>query len=96
LSTTVPPMKVNLVKWTFTGSPSFLEDGTSVVPPIAEDAEWPENVDYFAEPSEEVDEAWEILIGKRYFSISEEEAKHFWGDKYTEYVDERQGGYTAG
>ena len=57
---------------------------------------WPENVHYFGEPSPEIDENWEKLIEFRYFSISEEEAKGVWGDDYHEYVDQLQGGYTAG
>ena len=95
-STTALPSKVILVKRRFAGSPQFLENGTSIIPPISEDAEWPENVDYFAEPSEEVDDAWDRLIGERYLSVSEEESKNFLCDNFMEYVDERKGGYSAG
>ncbi|KAH8802198.1 hypothetical protein F5882DRAFT_457212 [Hyaloscypha sp. PMI_1271] len=44
----------------------------------------------------EIDENWRNLIGMRYFSISEEEAKSVWPDNYNDYIDQLQGGYTAG
>jgi hypothetical protein len=50
----------------------------------------------FGSPSPEIDANWGRLIGDRYFSISEDEAKRAWGDKRHEYVDEWAGGYTAG
>jgi hypothetical protein len=53
-------------------------------------------VRYVGEPSHEIDENWQRLIGKRYFSISEEEARRAWGDKRHEFVDQNMGGYTAG
>jgi hypothetical protein len=59
-------------------------------------ARWPENMILFGPPSREIDNNWAKLIGKRYFSISEDEAERAWGDKRHDYVDERQGGYTAG
>ncbi len=59
-------------------------------------AEWPNNVTYVGEPSKELDEAWNKLIEWRYFSISEKEAKTMFPDSYHEYVDQLQGGYTAG
>jgi hypothetical protein len=58
-------------------------------------APWPENVQYFGDSSPEIDRNRENLIGWRYFSISEE-TKSIWSDTYHEYVDELQGGYTAG
>lgn len=61
-----------------------------------ESAPWPENIRYVGEPSPEIDENWQRLIGKRYFSISEEEAKRAWGDRRHEFVDQNMGGYTAG
>jgi len=61
-----------------------------------ETAPWPENVRYVGEPIHEIDENWQRLIGKRYFSISEEEAKKAWGDRRHEFVDQNMGGYTAG
>ena len=64
--------------------------------PWDESTPWPENVRYFGEPSPEIDENWSKLIGLRYFSISEEEAKSIWPDNYNDYIDQLQGGYTAG
>jgi len=49
----------------------------------------------FGPPSPEIDANWDQLIGKRYFSISEEEAVEAWGPKRHEYIDHLQGGYTA-
>jgi hypothetical protein len=57
---------------------------------------WPENRRYIGEPGEEVDVNWDDLIGDRYFSISEQEAIYAWGNERREFVDEMQGGYTAG
>jgi len=51
---------------------------------------------YFGKPSPEIDENWQQLIGHRYFSISDEEAKRAWGDRRHDYVDELLGGYSAG
>lgn len=81
---------------TFTGSPSFSTNGTGSLDPVDETAPWPENMVLFGAPSDEIDMNWDRLIGHRYFSISEEEAKRAWGDKRHEYVDQRKGGYTAG
>lgn len=53
-----------------------------------ESAPWPENIRYVGEPSPEIDENWQRLIGKRYFSISEEEAKRAWGDRRQDFVDQ--------
>lgn len=78
------------------GSPQLDTDGSLSHKPFDNSTRWPENVQYFGTPSPEIDENWNKLIGKRYFSVSEEEAKMVWGDKYHEYVDELQGGYTAG
>jgi hypothetical protein len=79
----------------FTGSPEFDEHGRMHHKPWDPNVPWPENVRYFGEPSPEIDENWNKLIGTRYFSISEE-AKSVWPDTYSDYVDQLQGGYTAG
>lgn len=63
--------------------------------PFDKSKSWPENFYYFGEPSPELDQNWEKLIGDRYFSVSEEEAKSVWRDTYHDYVDQLQGGYTA-
>lgn len=53
-------------------------------------------MEFFGTPSAEIDRNWADLIGRRYVSISEEEATRAWGDKRREYIEERLGGYTAG
>lgn len=81
----------------FTDSAQFDEkDGTTYLFPVNTSAPWPENRRYIGQPDQEVDANWDELIGDRYFSISEEEASYAWGDDRGKYVDERQGGYTAG
>lgn len=90
------PTKIPLEKVRFTGSPHFYYNGTPWRQPVDESAPWPENVRYFGEPSPEIEVNWEKLIGRRYFSLSEQEAIKAWGKKHKEYVDERLGGYTAG
>ncbi len=80
----------------FTGSPEFDSQGKMHHKPWDGSIPWPENVRYFGDPSPQIDENWSKLIGLRYFSISEEEAKSVWPDNYSEYIDQLQGGYTAG
>ena len=92
----VDPATIPLEQVRFTGSPQFSPNGTMSHKPFDPSISWPENVHYFGEPSPEIDENWEKLIEFRYFSISEEEAKSVWRDDYHEYVDQLQGGYTAG
>lgn len=59
------------------------------------DSEWPENTNYFAEPTEAVDAAWDRLLGNVTVSISLDEAQRAWGDEYLKYRDFTQGGFTA-
>jgi len=92
----IDPATIPLEQVRFAGSPQFSSNGTMSHKPFDPSISWPENVHYFGEPSPEIDENWEKLIGFRYFSISEEEAKCVWRDDYHEYVDQLQGGYTAG
>ncbi|PSR90741.1 hypothetical protein BD289DRAFT_208564 [Coniella lustricola] len=80
----------------FSGSPKFHANGSAFTDPVNPNTSWPNNVQFFGQPSPEVDQNWKKYIDKRYFSISEEEATRAWGDKRHEYVDERRGGYTAG
>ncbi|KAL7904109.1 hypothetical protein GGI35DRAFT_490820 [Trichoderma velutinum] len=80
----------------FRGSPQFSINGTGSLEPMDNTARWPENMKLFGVPSTELDENWERLIGNRYFSVSEEEAEKAWGEKRFDYVDELDGGYTAG
>jgi hypothetical protein len=81
----------------FINSAQFDEhDGKTYLSQLDTSVPWPENRRYIGEPGKEVDANWDDLIGDRYFSISEQEAIYAWGDMRREYVDERQGGYTAG
>jgi hypothetical protein len=89
-----PQAKLEEVR--FRGSPRFYSNGSSWREPADPNSPWPENREYFGQPSREIDEAWDDLIGWRYFSISEEEAKRAWGEKYKEYRDPRTGGFGAG
>jgi hypothetical protein len=91
----VLPSRVPLVKRRFTGTPRFEPNGTTWRT-SSPDAKWPENVTYAGTPSQAIDDAWDDLIGCRYVSLSENEARSTWGDKYTEYRDEGLGGWTAG
>ncbi|KUI64132.1 hypothetical protein VM1G_10894 [Cytospora mali] len=88
--------RVPLREVRFSGSPHFYANGSSWRDPVDPTAPWPENMQLLGDPSPEVDENWKQYIGKRYFSISEEEATRAWGDKRHEYIDQRHGGYTAG
>lgn len=92
----IDPATIPLEDVRFSGSPQFYPNGSLMHKHIDESAPWPENLQYFGEPSPEIDANWERLIGWRYFSISEDEAKSVWSDTYHEYVDELKGGYTAG
>jgi len=90
------PSDIPLETVRFRSSPHFDSNGTISLSPADPEAPWPENADYFGTPTEEIDAAWEKLIGRRYVAISEEEAIRAWGDKRHIYVDETRGGYTAG
>ncbi|KAK7990284.1 hypothetical protein PG990_014564 [Apiospora arundinis] len=92
----IPDAKVPLELVTFRRSPHFDLNGTGFLDPVDKKAPWPENMVLFGTPSPEIDENWERLISDRYFSVTEEEATRAWGDKRHEYVDEEEGGYTAG
>jgi hypothetical protein len=96
LSIAVDPAEIPLEQVRFTGSPEFDSEGLMHHKPWDENTPWPENVRYFGEPSPDIDENWRKLIGMRYFSISEEEAKTVWPNNYDDYIDQLQGGYTAG
>ncbi|KAK3333557.1 hypothetical protein B0T19DRAFT_474226 [Cercophora scortea] len=96
----VTPSHIPLEHIRFKGSPLFSlsSNGTELgyLPPVDASARWPENMDLFGPPSEEVDANWERLIGRRYFSVSEEEAVRAWGEERYRFVDRVEGGYTAG
>jgi hypothetical protein len=92
----VDPATIPLEQVRFSGSPEFDAKGRMHHKPWDPNTPWPENVPYFGQPSPEIDENWKKLIGHRYFSISEEEAKSIWPGTYHEYVDQYEGGWTAG
>lgn len=87
---------VPLERRVFVGSPKFDENGTMYTLPVDANAEWPENMKFTGEPSDEIDDNWNQLLADRYFSVSDVEAEVAWGDRRREYVDEVYGGYTAG
>ncbi|KAK8013294.1 Cyclochlorotine biosynthesis protein O [Apiospora marii] len=91
-----PEVEIPLELVTFRRSPHFDINGTGFLDPVDPKAPWPENMVLFGTPSEQIDDNWERLISDRYFSVTEEEATRAWGDKRHEYVDEEEGGYTAG
>ncbi|KAK3692432.1 hypothetical protein B0T22DRAFT_531912 [Podospora appendiculata] len=89
----VTPSRIPLEQIRFRGSPRFLtSNGTGYLPPVDPAARWPENMDLFGAPSQEVDANWERLIGRRYFSVSEEEAVRAWGEERFRFVDRVEGG----
>ncbi|KAH8811617.1 hypothetical protein F5884DRAFT_749984 [Xylogone sp. PMI_703] len=90
------PFQSTLREVRFSGAPHFYDNGTSYIPQVDKNASWPENETYFGPPSQEIDDAWQNLWAPWGFSISEEEAKAAFGDKYVEYYDAVEGGYTAG
>ncbi|RFU31169.1 hypothetical protein B7463_g5187, partial [Scytalidium lignicola] len=90
------PFRSTLREVQFTGAPRFYDNGTTYKPELDKNVPWPENETYFGPPSNEIDNAWKKLWEPWGFSISEEEAKATWGDRYVEYYDAVAGGYTAG
>jgi hypothetical protein len=80
----------------FSGSPRFFDNGSMWLEDVDEGAEWPENLKLFGKPSLQIDKAWDDMVGPFSFSLSENEAKRAWGERYTEYHDKLLGGYTAG
>ncbi|PQE15531.1 Tat pathway signal sequence protein [Rutstroemia sp. NJR-2017a WRK4] len=76
-----------LIKTTFTGGVDFTPEGVEVLHPSL----------YVGEPSTEIDEAWNAIIGgeSHYFSVSEDEAKKLWGDESDRYRDRIRGGWTG-
>jgi hypothetical protein len=87
--------KIDIVPIRFRGTTNFSSDGSPWRTPAPPNAKWPENVEYVGPPSRRLDDAWIRLIGPTRHSISEEEAKYYFGEKYVEYEDKDLGGYTA-
>ncbi|GAB1316887.1 hypothetical protein MFIFM68171_07097 [Madurella fahalii] len=94
--TDVVTRPIPLERVRFRGTPHFMANGTSWINPVDPKAPYPENLECFGTPSQELDDNWDSLIEDRYFLITEEEAERAWGDKRHEYVDPGTGGYIAG
>lgn len=67
-----------------------LEDGVEFL--VTE----PDDIQYTGTPSPAIDDAWHQLLWGRYFSISEDEAKHLWGNNFEDYRDREKTGFTGG
>ncbi|KAH8682948.1 hypothetical protein BGZ60DRAFT_427425 [Tricladium varicosporioides] len=80
---------VSTKKVLFEGSPLFYDNGTMDFPK-------PRGLRYAGEPSDEIDRNWNALTRKRYWVVSEEEARTAWGEGYKEFWDESTSNYIAG
>ncbi|KAL3424515.1 hypothetical protein PVAG01_03796 [Phlyctema vagabunda] len=87
----LPPSLIQLEQRRFRYPVDFrIEDGSEYL--VTE----PGDITYTGKPSPEIDRAWHELIWGRYFSISEEEANHLWGDQVEAYRDRERSGFTGG
>ncbi|SMQ50671.1 unnamed protein product [Zymoseptoria tritici ST99CH_3D1] len=74
----------------FSGDVDWLPSGEEVMNlPPSEPA-------YVGDPTPAIDKAWDELVGHRYWSIAESEAKSLWGVNHVQYRDYVKGGYTGG
>ncbi|TGO83121.1 hypothetical protein BPOR_0699g00030 [Botrytis porri] len=82
-----PSETFELIQTRFTGGVDFTPEGIEVLAPSK----------YVGEPSLEVDEAWNAIIGgeSHYFSVSEDEARSLWGTESDRYRDRIRGGWTG-
>ncbi|RDW64609.1 hypothetical protein BP6252_10260 [Coleophoma cylindrospora] len=82
-----PSDMFELVQRTFTGGVDFTPEGVEVLAPSL----------YVGEPTPEIDEAWNAIIGgeSHYFSVSEVEAIELWGSESDRYRDRIRGGWTG-
>ncbi|KAL9624357.1 MAG: hypothetical protein Q9160_001319 [Pyrenula sp. 1 TL-2023] len=80
---------IQLHKVRYRGTPIFDENGDEYVQYL------PGETKYVGEPSDEIDEAWNQLTKRRFFLLSEEEARIQFGPKYKRYWNEGWGGYAA-
>ncbi|KAF5868413.1 putative tat pathway signal sequence protein [Botrytis fragariae] len=82
-----PSETFKLIQTRFTGGVDFSPEGIEVLAPSI----------YVGEPSLEIDEAWNAIIGgeSHYFSVSEEEARRLWGTESDRYRDRIRGGWTG-
>ncbi|TGO44240.1 hypothetical protein BCON_0565g00040 [Botryotinia convoluta] len=82
-----PSETFKLIQTRFTGGVDFSPKGIEVLAPSM----------YVGEPSLEIDEAWNAIIGgeSHYFSVSEDEARRLWGAESDRYRDRIRGGWTG-
>ncbi|TGO43675.1 hypothetical protein BOTNAR_1481g00030 [Botryotinia narcissicola] len=82
-----PSQTFELIQTRFSGGVDFTPEGVEVLAPSL----------YVGEPSPEIDEAWNAIIGgeSHYFSISEDEARSLWGTESDRYRDRIRGGWTG-
>ncbi|RAO70689.1 uncharacterized protein BHQ10_006701 [Talaromyces amestolkiae] len=83
---------INLEEVRFTGGPMYSENGTYYVP-------HPASINYTADPSPELDRAWEELTWGRYIVLSEQEAKDAFEEQYEDiqqFWSPLRGGYISG
>lgn len=76
----------------FTGSPTFAENGTYYVP-------HPSPINYTADPSPELDRAWDELTWGRYIVVTEQEARDAFEEQYgdiEQFWSPLRGGYITG
>ncbi|KAF7342408.1 hypothetical protein MVEN_01829800 [Mycena venus] len=73
----------------YRGTPQFGADGEEYVDYL------PGEVRYVGPPSDEIDEAWNQLTTRRFFLLSDDEAREQWGPGYRRYWNENWGGYAA-
>ncbi|KAJ9602822.1 hypothetical protein H2200_012602 [Cladophialophora chaetospira] len=71
--------QIEVVQMKFSGTPKFHPNGTAY-----QDVIDPENK-YTGNPSPDIDEAWDELIGERYFYVTQQEAHSLFGDKYRQF-----------
>ncbi|KAF2722586.1 hypothetical protein K431DRAFT_41535, partial [Polychaeton citri CBS 116435] len=70
---------VEYEKVKFTGTARFTDDGT------AYRTRTPNETQYFGKPSRELDQAWDDLIGNRFFYITDKEAQAAFGPNFAQY-----------
>ncbi|KAF6812837.1 hypothetical protein CPLU01_14806 [Colletotrichum plurivorum] len=78
---------IELQEVNFTGTPHVTDDGFFFIPDEASK--------YVGEPSDEMDEAWEALIGDRGILLSHQEAIDAWGPQHEQFWNQGSGGYYA-
>ncbi|KAJ4424905.1 hypothetical protein N0V82_000408 [Gnomoniopsis sp. IMI 355080] len=86
----IPPESIQIEQVRFKSPVDFEMDGHEFL--VVE----PDEKIYVGDSWDEIDRNWEELLWGRYFSISEDEAKSLWPDKYLEYVDPIKSGWTGG